>query len=172
MTPQHSALSWKWENAQSREIVQPISLSNEGETKTVLSLKNPELSGPVRNYKCKCRNQIHSVDAAKKQQKSIPQKLLTPVGCVVGWVLHIQGSTRCFFSPLSEKAEWDAMPVHQQVEQERLGLAQSAGETVLRRPNSRPASRRDHEEAKTRHFIASQGRRVRNNHRLIKWFRL
>lgn len=55
---------------------------------------------------------------------------------------------RLIFSPLGEKAEGDAMPVHQHVEQERFGLAQSAGETASRRPNSWPASRRGHEEPK------------------------
>lgn len=79
---------------------------------------------------------------------------------------------RFVFSLLSEKAEGDAMPVHQHVEQERFGLAQSAGETASRRPNSWPASRRSHEEAKTWHFTSSQGWRVRNNHRITKLFRL
>lgn len=53
------------EIAQSREIVQPISFSNEGETKTVLSLKKPQLLRPVHNLKSKYKNQIHSVDAAR-----------------------------------------------------------------------------------------------------------
>lgn len=80
---------------------------------------------------------------------------------------------RFIFSPLGEKAEGDAMPVHHQhVEKERFGLAQSAGETASRRPNSWPASRRGHEEAKTWHFTASQGWSVRNNHRVIELLRL
>lgn len=137
----------------------------------MLSLKNPELLKPIHNCKSKYRNQIHSLDTARYT----PQKAPDSSGMCGGLSsAHPEENklNKVFFSPLGEKAEGDAMPVHQHVERERFGLAQSAGETALRRPSSWPASRRGHEEAKTRHFTASQGWRLRNNHRIIELFRL
>ena len=67
------------------------------------------------------------------------------------------------------------MPVHwhvEQEEQEGAGVAQSAGETASRGPNSLPASRRDHQEDRARLFTALHSRKVRNNHRIIESFRL
>lgn len=63
------------------------------------------------------------------------------------------------------------MPVHrhmEQEEQEGVGLAQPAGETVSRGSDSLPASRSGHQEDGPKLFTASHGRRVRNDRNKLK----